>query len=425
MTLQKTDLRPQPLSIFPLPAGYLILPAVPGAEAVRDSLLQGKYPTQWPEALRFYQYALAGENDKAIATLQADESLVAQYNRFVLDSNPARYMALRAQLEAAESELLRLLDVVAYTLGYLEQVSEPGALDNELRAFVLMTQATHFVETGDLMQAAALLREAHAAADEVSPLFATQLLGSLAELEHQAIGANPLLIQRYRQAIDALAGTDLALTRAELLLNLGICYQEIAAGQRGALMEAIHCYQDALQCFTPVDHAELYALAHNNLALAYLAMPMTEASDQLRMGIAVQSLRAALRIYTKESYPELWASTQLNLANALQYLPSSHPEDNLAEAVDLYEQILETRTVQENPLGYARLLANQGNALAHLGIHDHASTKLQEAQALFLAHDEVDAAKSIDTVLAEIEGHHTTSDTPLTMIAESGANGSV
>lgn len=69
-------------------------------------------------------------------------------------------------------------------------------------------------------------------------------------------------------------------------------------------------------------------------------MPMTEASDQLRLGVAVQSLRNALKVFTREDHPERWASTQLNLANSLIYTPSTHQADNLVEAVELYEGVI-------------------------------------------------------------------------------------
>lgn len=399
--MQQIKIRPQPISIFPLPAGYLVLPVATGVEDVQASLLSGMRPVTWPQELIFYRDALDGHIERAATALANDNTLVGQYNHFVLRSSPESYRTLRAILENSKSELLPLLDVVAYALGYIERVPVVDRLDGELAAFVLMTQASHFIEAQEFTHAAKRLQEARQAAAS-SPIFAAQLLGELAELEHQSIGANPGLAQRYRQAIDTLAGTELALTRAELLLNLGICYQEMAGGQRGALMQAIHCYQDALQIFKPAEQAELFALAHNNLALAYLSMPMTEASDQLRMGIAVQSLREALKIYTQATHPEMWSSTQLNLANALQYLPSSHPEENLAEAVELYEEILSARSPEDNPLGYARLLANQGNALAHLGIHQHAVEKLKMAHTLFIANNEPDAAESVSAVLAEI-----------------------
>lgn len=167
-------------------------------------------------------------------------------------------------------------------------------------------------------------------------------------------------------------------------------------------MEAVHCYQEALKTLTRADQPEGYALAHNNLALAYLSMPMVEASDQLRMGIAIQSLREALTVYTRDAHPEQWASTQLNLANALQYVPTSHPEENLIEAVELYEEILTVRSPDDDPLGYARLQANLGNALAHLGIFDHARPMLEAAAERFSTLGAAEAAASVYGVLDEI-----------------------
>lgn len=201
------------------------------------------------------------------------------------------------------------------------------------------------------------------------------------------------------------------MTKASLQMNLGICYQEISSGNRGALLEAVKCYQEVLKFFTRENFPEEFAFAQNNLALAYLSMPMTEASDQLRVAIAIQALREALKVYKKETHIELWASTQLNLANALQYAPTSHPEENLQEAVNLYEEILSVRQPTQNPVGYARLLANQGNALAHLGIFNHAIPKLNEAMAIFNQIEDTDSANSIKEILDEIEANKTVAAT--------------
>lgn len=77
-----------------------------------------------------------------------------------------------------------------------------------------------------------------------------------------------------------------------------------------------------------------------------------------------------------EEYPEHWASVQLNLANSLVYTPSDHQADNLIEAVGLYESVLAARDRHSDPLGRARVLANQGNVFAHLGDFDQAKAKL-------------------------------------------------
>ena len=97
-----------------------------------------------------------------------------------------------------------------------------------------------------------------------------------------------------------------------------------------------------------------------------------------------------------------WASTQLNLANALQYLPSVHQEQNLDEAVHLYEEVLQYRDPHRDPVGYARILANQGNALGHLGVFSDARERLTQAREMFVAAGDADSVEGVDEVLASL-----------------------
>ncbi len=276
---------------------------------------------------------------EALAAVIGDDA-IACHNRIALGEN------------LPETDVLSM--AVRYAVGRTDQPPEPGALDGELRAFVLMLQATSLIERDDTAAALPILKEAVNAARQTSPEFAAQLLGQLAALE----GERPAVaIQHYREALSIAAGP----CRAELSLQLGVALQDKANGNRPTLLEAVKAYQDALQFGISVEQTrESFALLQNNLALAYLAMPMTEAGDQLRMGIAVQSLREALKVYTKETHPEEWASAQLNLANALQYIPSSHPEENLIQAVEIYDEILNVRQKAFDPVGYARPAGQSG-----------------------------------------------------------------
>jgi tetratricopeptide (TPR) repeat protein len=130
---------------------------------------------------------------------------------------------------------------------------------------------------------------------------------------------------------------------------------------------------------------------------------MSSEGDRLRVGVAVTSLRAALRVYQPDTHPALWASTQMNLANALQYLPSVHQEDNLDEAVHLYEELLQYRSEESDPLGTARILANQGNALGHLGVFSDARERLDRSRRIFQAHGDVDGVATVDEILVSLE----------------------
>ncbi|NJN19238.1 MAG: tetratricopeptide repeat protein [Oscillochloris sp.] len=392
-------LRPQPLGIFPLPAGYLVLPPVAESVALQADLLRGHIPDAAPPELIFYLHALHGDAERAAQTISGDTP-EDRYNRFVLSGDLDQYLVLRTQLQG---DLGLLLAIVAYTLGYSDELPDPGSADGELCALALLTHAAAALERQDGDAAMGLLKQAITAAQPASPLFAAQLLSNLAETHQRFIGNDAMVLQHLRTAEQLLATSGLVELRAQIALNLGLVYHDMAQGRREVLLEAVKYYQEALQIFTRDNAPEWYALAQNNLALAYLAMPLTEASDQLRKGIAVQSLREALKVYTPETHPDQWASAQLNLANALQHLPSTNPQNHLVEAVELYEAVLAVRDRDSDPLGYGRVLANQGNALAHLGIFVHAKPKLQEAVRVFTAYGDGEAAMALREILAEIE----------------------
>ena len=393
-------LRPQPLGIFPLPANFLLLPESAKDTNYLDDLMIGISDGECPDEIAFYKFAIDGDIAQSISHLPPDKTPENKFNDFILDSSPDKYSRLKEELTGIYE---KLLDVSAYALNYISEPPNYDDLDGEIRGIVLLTNASYNIEQRKIETAIKQLEEAVEVVRNISPMFYGQLLISLAETQHQFQGADANVIQTYNNALAVLKDSKLESVKASVYMNLGTCYQEISAGRRGALLEAVRCYQEALKFYTKEESPEEFAFAQNNLALAYLSMPLVEAGDQLRVAIAIQALRESLKIYKKETHGELWASTQLNLANALQYAPSSHIEENLQEAVNLYEEILSVRQPTQNPVGYARLLANQGNALAHLGIFDHAVPKLTEARTIFSQINDAESADSIGEILAEIE----------------------
>ncbi len=410
--------RPQPLGIFGLPLGYLLIPA--SADEVRASLLAGRLPESWPAPTRVHQLVHAGELDAAAALLDdaiaADPGdVVARFNRFVLDPDSVDPDRLRADLGADHGVLV---DLLRYSLDRCETPPEVGAATGEVAALVLAARATAATEPRgpgesddsppDLDEVAVaidLLTAAIEAARPVSPLLAGLLHGARAEATHRAHGAGPEVVADFTEALRVVDPTDLEVARAELHLGLGSTHQELGVDKPHLLRDAVRHYHVALTVISPSTTPDLYAAAHANLATAYLTMPMTQASDQLRRGVAVRSLRAALTVFRPETHPHRWASTQLNLANALVYAPSTHQGDNLVEAVELYEAVIAARDPGVDPLGLARALANQGNALAHLGIFDQAKAKLNEARALFSDGGHAHAVRDVNDLLDEIARH--------------------
>ncbi|WP_264072138.1 hypothetical protein [Mycolicibacterium komossense] len=388
--------RPQPLGAFPLPLGYLLIPAGAETEAAREALLTGNAPAVWPTELRAHQLALAGDREGALAALDGAD-VIARYNRFVLDPDAEDPDDLRAALE----EFGVLVDVVLFAVGRSDVVPEMGSADGELAAMVLSAHASNALADADPATATALLDVAVEAAIPVSRPLAGVLLGAAASV-CVAAGDNTAA-SRLERALHLLDGADgLRIGRAEMHLTLaGILHEQ--AGEHPELMvQAVPHYHSALQLVLREEAPLLWASAHANLATAYLTMPMVEASGQLRLGVAANSLRSALTVYTREDHPEQWASVQLNLANSLVYTPSKHQADNLVEAVELYEAVLEARDRESDPMGRARVLANQGNVLAHLGAFEHAKAKLYEARFLFEELDDQESVRAVRGVLDEV-----------------------
>lgn len=393
---------PQPLGIFPFPAGLLLLPEDDGSgeiTQVRSELLQGRLPEHWPESLRGHELVHSGDEEGALVAFTGTD-LSTRWNRWLLDPSTEDVEEVRAALPES---LLGLVDVARFGLADDVQVPDlPADAPAEMRALVLATRATQRLERAEVDAAAELLQQAAAAGDEVAPVLGGLFRANAAALVNEHLQDPQAARADLEAAAAALTGSDLTANLAEIHHQLGSIAHEVAAADGAPLHTAMHHYNTTLQLVTEDDHPSLWASAHLNLATAYLSTPMSDASDQLRHGVAAQALRACLRVFTKERFPAEWSSATLNLANALVYTPSTHQGDNLVEAVELYEEVLEARPRESDPIGRARVLTNQGNVLAHLGIFDQAKAKLVEARFLFEESLDSASAMSVRSVLDEI-----------------------
>ncbi|MBN3459525.1 hypothetical protein JNN96_36430 [Mycobacterium sp. DSM 3803] len=389
--------RPQPVGAFPLPLGYMLIPAGENTESARAAMLAGRLPTEWPTAMRAHQHALSGDRTAALESLGADRDPVARYNRFVLDPDGDDPQELRSAL----GEFAVMVDMVLFAMGRTDTAPDASGVDRELAAVALAGQASAALAAGDPAGALQLLDAAGESAADTSPALTGILLSGAGSICRDI--EDPGAADRLGRALKALGRADgLPVPRAEIHLCLAGLLHEQAAVQPELLAQTVPHYHSVLQLVQRADAPLVWAAAHSGLAAAYLTMPMVEASSQLRLGVAAQSLRAALTVYTCEDYPSEWAANQLNLANSLVYTPSRHQADNLVEAVELYEAVLETRSRDADPLGRARVLANQGNVLAHLGLFDQAKAKLYEARFLFEELEDHDSVRTVRGVLDEI-----------------------
>jgi tetratricopeptide (TPR) repeat protein len=385
----------QPVGVYPLPAGLMLLPRAVNGEAALAALLRGELPGEYPQLWQPWRLALAGRREEALRLLGKEDAL-SRYNRFVLTGEPALYAELRGESDVT---LRQMAAVVAYTIGLEEDAPGSEGCEGEIAAAIHMSRAAACLEREEQEAARRELEAGIAQARTRSPLLAAQLLDQKAQVE-QELGQRAQALSDWQEALRLAGETPLPGLVAHLHLAAGSALHEASQGQRGALELAVQHYQSAIRAgYSLEENPEMYAWTQQQLALAYLAMPLRAATDQLRMGIAVQSLREALKVYTRETHPELWTTTQLNLANALQYLPSAHTKENLIQAVEIYEELIPLRNRAMDPVGYARLLFNQANALAHLGIFQPALEKLNESHKLLHWHGEaLLAAQALEQV---------------------------
>jgi tetratricopeptide (TPR) repeat protein len=376
----------------------LLIPNDPGG--LCSAIAVGSLPEAWPDELRFLELALDDNVDGAANCIDGDD-VVSRYNRAVLVGGDGVWAALAAE---TTGDLRALVDTARFSVGELDEAPEIGETTGEIAAVVASARASAAIERNDFADAAHELAQGAAAAQAAgSPLLAASLHLTRAELLREQLGDPAAAAREADLAVQRLPLTAPRELRAELQVTRALARQELAGTERGALLAVVADLNEAAKIFREDTYPEMFATINQHLALAYLVMPMSSEGDRIRVGVAVNSLRAALRIYTPETHPVAWASTQLNLANALQYLPSVHQETNLDEAVQLYEEVLQYRDPQRDPVGYARILANQGNALGHLGVFTDARTRLTKARALFEAAGDAEAVEGVDEVLASLD----------------------
>jgi tetratricopeptide (TPR) repeat protein len=377
----------------------LLLPESDQSADISRALVVGSIPEIWPDELTFLALALDDNPEGAAASIPGDDP-VSRYNRAVLIGGDETWDRLAAE---TGGELRALVDTARFSVGLLDEPPAVTEAGGEVMGVVGSARASSAMERGDF---SAAVDELAAAADAAraagSPILAASLDLTRAELVRERLGDPAAAARVADLAVQRLPLTASSELRAELQVTRALARQELAGTDRGALLAVVADLQEATKVFREETYPEMFAIINQHLALAYLVMPMSSDGDRIRVGVAVNSLRAALRVFTPETHPVAWASTQLNLANALQYLPSVHQQTNLDEAVQLYEEVLQVRDPEKDPLGYARILANQGNALGHLGVFGDARQRLEAARATFVQYDDGDAVAGVDEVLESL-----------------------
>ena len=394
------------LGVGPLPLSLMVFPKTLWEDLALD-LQQGIKPTSTRHPL-FVRYVADGKIDLAIEELASfDSEPWVQYNLGVLKGKSS----LQAR-RLYDKELLILDELARFTLGETDTLS-PQIRETlhqhpitALRALCGFSLLALSCETDDkFLRREVLDQLASMTVGPLTPLTALiqrTVLGYYKELGLSDAEA----ISGYRHSLKVLEKTDLSQDIGSLHLELATIFHELGSSNPGYLQEAVKCYQSATKYFSRKNNPETFGSIQIDLAVCYLAMPMSEVKESLRYAVAISALREASRIFRKESHPRQWLATQLNLANALIYAPSSHTTDNLVEAVSIYSELAACPQMKEDPNTYAHLMFNWGNAMAHLGDFTQARSRLHEARRIFEEFQSYQDVKAVRDLLDEIERHH-------------------
>jgi len=194
---------------------------------------------------------------------------------------------------------------------------------------------------------------------------------------------------------------------AEAEMNLGLVVQSLAGAGRARITDAISAYQRALRTFTKTKYLREFVILQNNLATAFLSMPMTDERGKMREALAVQAFEEGLKAVSLIDHPTEYAMLQNNLGNALQYVSSSHTLENNLRALDAYDEALKVRTRETTPLEYANTISNKANCLWNLpddpanpesgnrASLTQANGYYREARAIFMEHGDLEKARIV------------------------------
>lgn len=270
----------------------------------------------------------------------------------------------------------------------------------------------------DLRNAVSLYYQAYELCQNDYPLLkARAQVGMGSTLKTISSGGSDLLVQAktaYEDALPILQKLGTPEEVATVYMNLGLVLQSLVNYNLARMTDCINAYRIALKVFTWKDFPHEYAILNNNIAIAYLSMPLPPVKEAMREVLAIQYLETALENINITDHPQEYAMLQNNLGNALQYLPNSRPIENNLRAITAYDEALKVRTHENTPIEYAKTICNKANALLNLPDNlDNpnlgnpqnilqAKNYYQQALEIFEKHQQLEQATVVEEALKNI-----------------------
>ncbi len=298
--------------------------------------------------------------------------------------------------------------------------SESGTVEEKIQMLIELAKSFQKQPktTSYLRNAVSLYYQAYELCSDDYPLWkARAKVGMASTLQVIPNSGTDLLLQAkagYEEALPILLSLATKEEVAEVQMNLGLVLQSLTNFNLARMTDSIKAYQEALQVFTWDKFPQEYAILHNNIAIAYLSMPLSPDKESLRHALAVQSFETALKYINLIDHPREYAMLQNNLGNALQYLPSQHRIENNQRAIASYDEALKVRNSHDTPLEYANTIANKANVLSNLPDNleypelgnsenlSKASNYYQQALEIFAQYEQTEQVEIVTQALAEL-----------------------
>lgn len=289
----------------------------------------------------------------------------------------------------------------------------------EMLMEIAMGMQTRPKSPEQLNQAVALYERALATCPADAPLLRSRVQARMGTALQALPDAGMETLHRarasYEEALPVLKEKARPEESAETEMNLGLVLQSLSGSGSARIVDAIQCYHRALRVFTRDAFAQEYSILHNNLAIAYLSIPLSDERGKMREALAVQSFEEVLKVINLVDHPTEYAMIQNNLGNALQYASSGHALENNLRAFAAYDEALKVRNPRDTPLEYANTISNKANVLRNLpddpenpglgrdGSLARARELYAEAGRIFTSFNQSDSASVVDEALQDIE----------------------
>jgi tetratricopeptide (TPR) repeat protein len=186
---------------------------------------------------------------------------------------------------------------------------------------------------------------------------------------HNSLTNPDVAVEYLRQALSLTASSKDSLICAGILDALGNSYACSRQLPKKARLEAaLDCHQTAAALYRSRDQLDDWAREEYNQGNAWCELPEDEYPDKWQQ--AIQHFEQALQVRTRDKNPIRYAATMQNLGTAYRQLKTGNKITNAMKAAHCCRRALEIFDPSSSPVQCAALCNNLGNAYLSLAMTD-------------------------------------------------------